>query len=611
MKRIAMRLRIPAICLLLMLLSNGVFSQGLSITGTIEATNAQVSGTVSAGLFSGALNAVNVTGTIKGAGLSITNNAFFGGSLTATGTISAAAITTSGGVIIGGNLSMTGSILSTIPAANAIGMVIQAAPGQTGNLIEFRNSSGAEISAITSGGAFSGTIAALNTTGNIKGSSLTITNNASFGGSITATGTISAAAITTSGGVIVGGNLSATGTITAGAITTSGGIIVGGNLSATGTITAAAITTSGGIIVGGNLSATGTITAAAMTTSGGIIVGGNLSATGTITAQSLTTAGSVIVGGNLSVTGGIRSSSLSATSEIFTNALSVTGNAAVSGTLTATSLSVDNINFGFVTTTSAASSLVLTSASRYLQEITGTNTHTITLPAVATLSTGDSWLIMNNSTGNVTVNSSAGNVVKVLTPNSQVLVTCVRTDLTTAAAWNQSSTNSFITGGGVGAVLTTVANTGTEAVLLSSLPLAADRLVAGTIVRAVLDGTTVEVGAGRITIFRIKIGTLGTTSDGQVLSFSVTGAAGTNAFRTVLELTIRTVGAGGNIIGFGSVINGGTTGISNLAVAAATTAPAPVNTTTSGNIISVTVSASGGTSGTVTVTSGYIEIVNR
>ena len=104
---------------------------------------------------------------------------------------------------------------------------------------------------------------------------------------------------------------------------------------------------------------------------------------------------------------------------------------------------------GFTSTATAAGTTVLTNTSSYYQLFTGATTQTITLPVTSTLQTGWTFHICNNSTGNLTVNSSGGNLVSTVIPGTTVMYTCIGTALTTAAGWEFGYTDfSTITGTG-------------------------------------------------------------------------------------------------------------------------------------------------------------------
>ena len=74
------------------------------------------------------------------------------------------------------------------------------------------------------------------------------------------------------------------------------------------------------------------------------------------------------------------------------------------------------------------------------------------LPVTSTLQTGWSYHIVNNSTGNITIQSSGLNTVITVIPGTTAMVTCIGTALTTAADWESGITD-FSTYTGTGAVV--------------------------------------------------------------------------------------------------------------------------------------------------------------
>jgi hypothetical protein len=90
----------------------------------------------------------------------------------------------------------------------------------------------------------------------------------------------------------------------------------------------------------------------------------------------------------------------------------------------------------YTTTATAAGTTTLTVASTHTQLFTGTTTQTIVLPVTSTLVLGLGYLIENNSTGNLTVNSSGANLVGTVLPGTTVLCTCILTSGTSAASWD-------------------------------------------------------------------------------------------------------------------------------------------------------------------------------
>jgi len=90
----------------------------------------------------------------------------------------------------------------------------------------------------------------------------------------------------------------------------------------------------------------------------------------------------------------------------------------------------------YTTTATAGGTTTLTVNSTYQQFFTGTLAQTIVLPVTSTLVLGHSFLIVNNSTGSLTVNSSGGNLVKTVIAGTSVIVTCILASGTTAASWS-------------------------------------------------------------------------------------------------------------------------------------------------------------------------------
>jgi len=127
-------------------------------------------------------------------------------------------------------------------------------------------------------------------------------------------------------------------------------------------------------------------------------------------------------------------------------------------TLTATtSMTVPTILDGYSTTATAAGTTTLTASSNYHQFFTGTTTQTVKMPVTSTLTLGQDYRIVNNSTGVVTVTSSGDNSIVAMVPGSECILTCILLTGTTAASWD-------IKYGGIGSV------TGTGGMVLATSP---------------------------------------------------------------------------------------------------------------------------------------------
>jgi hypothetical protein len=93
---------------------------------------------------------------------------------------------------------------------------------------------------------------------------------------------------------------------------------------------------------------------------------------------------------------------------------------------------------GYTTTATAAGTTTLTVASTYFQHFTGTTTQIVAMPVTSTLALGQSWYLVNNSTGAVTVNSSGGNEIQIMAADTSLLLTCSLLTGGTAASWNET-----------------------------------------------------------------------------------------------------------------------------------------------------------------------------
>ena len=170
---------------------------------------------------------------------------------------------------------------------------------------------------------------------------------------------------------------------------------------------------------------------------------------------------------------------------------------------------------GYTSTATAAGTTVLTNASSQYQVFTGATTQTITLPVTSTLTTGWSFHIVNNSTGNLTVNASTGALVCTIISGVSAMVTCISTAVSDATAWEFGFTD-------FGAV------TGTGAAVLTTGPTITSGALNGTV-----GATTPSTGAFTTV-----------TASTSVLSSGAGGVGySTGAGIAVTQLTSRTTAA--------------------------------------------------------------------
>ncbi len=107
-----------------------------------------------------------------------------------------------------------------------------------------------------------------------------------------------------------------------------------------------------------------------------------------------------------------------------------------SGWDASSNLSANSFLSAYTTTVTAAGTTTLTVASTYLQYFTGSTTQSVVLPVASTLVLGQTFHIVNKSSGVVTVKSSGSNTVQAMAAGLNMTVTCILTSGTSAASWN-------------------------------------------------------------------------------------------------------------------------------------------------------------------------------
>ena len=114
-----------------------------------------------------------------------------------------------------------------------------------------------------------------------------------------------------------------------------------------------------------------------------------------------------------------------------------------------------NVNFSannffdtYTSTATAAGTTALTITSDAVQVFTGTTTQTVTLPTTS-VPEGGAWLIINQSTGAVTVNGSSSGTACVLAAGTSAVFTASQAAPTTGAEWTVQYGGISITSGKV------------------------------------------------------------------------------------------------------------------------------------------------------------------
>lgn len=123
---------------------------------------------------------------------------------------------------------------------------------------------------------------------------------------------------------------------------------------------------------------------------------------------------------------------------------------------------INNLRLGYTTTVTAAGTTTLTNASNNQQVFTGATTQTVVMPVATTMTVGTRYLIENNSTGTVTVNSSGGNLISTVLSGSSIKVTSILASGTTAASWDAEYVGfNTVTGTGANVLAASPTLTGT------------------------------------------------------------------------------------------------------------------------------------------------------
>lgn len=97
----------------------------------------------------------------------------------------------------------------------------------------------------------------------------------------------------------------------------------------------------------------------------------------------------------------------------------------------------------YTTTATAAGTTTLTVSSNYQQYFTGTSTQNCDMPVTSTLVLGQSFRIVNNSTGIVTIRSSGANTIIYMPASTEAIITCILTSGTTAVSWEYKTNTSM------------------------------------------------------------------------------------------------------------------------------------------------------------------------
>ena len=326
----------------------------------------------------------------------------------------------------------------------------------------------------------------------------------------------------------------------------------------------------------------------------------SVSGTGTVSGLTLTgtvtSSGNLTLGGTLSVVPANFASQTANTALIAPNGSNGTPTfrALVTADLPSTVVSkdansniqVNNVQKGYASVTSAGTTTTLTAASTYVQRITGTNTQTIQLPDTTTLTNGHVFIIDNDSTGAVTINSSTSTLIDTVSPGSMGYFFVEDNTVNTAAGWGKYAYLPGTVDWGTSSV-TGVPNITTSAANFSLLTPTTNSLTLDS-------GTTGAVNLG--TNANGKVVTIGNTTTGTSVSFLAQGAVNTSFnFSGASAAVLQTPGGTGNPT-------------QNLTIQSGTTSQSTTSNTNSGSLTITTGSAANTNVGSGNATTGSISI---
>ena len=254
-------------------------------------------------------------------------------------------------------------------------------------------------------------------------------------------------------------------------------------------------------------------------------------------------------------------------------------------------LNVNNVSYNFATTATAAGTTTLTAASAYYQYFTGATTQTVVMPVTSTLALGWSYHICNNSTGNITVNSSGANLIGTILPGTTIHITCINTAVTTAAGWDFGYTD-FGTATGTGSVALSASPTFTGTVNTSSITATGGTVLisggtlssSGSTLISLISTNSITIGStsgvssivvGQSTAGQTVNLANGATNSGQTKTVNI-GTAGASGSTTAITLGSATSGATTNIITYGNIgVGGANYGTSGQVLTSAGSGAAP------------------------------------
>lgn len=453
---------------------NGTTITGVNSSGNIALINGSI---VSGNCIKWSATGIQDSGAACGFG-TVTNIAttspITGGPITSTGTIACATcVTSSGGGAITGTAPIAVSAAGVVSITGAAGQVLAGASpaftatptlgvaGSTVGTLAFANATtgsitlqpvtGALGSAVLTLPAVTDTVAAIAATQiltnkTISGASNTLTNIGN--------GSLTNPATTVNGQTCT---LGSTCTVTVAISTGVTGL-------GTGVATALGVNVgSAGAFVTFN-GALGTPSSGTLTNATGLPIGGITglgTGVGTALAANVTGSGGIVLGTTPTIATPVLNGTPTGTGVASAATASTLALRDANGSLT-----VVNSIEGFLSTATAAGTTTMAVGDAKTQVWTGSSTQTIKL-ATTGVAAGQCWVIVNNSTGLVTVQSSGANTITILGSLTSGSFCALVATPTTAANWNDQYLGLSVASGKVLGVSNTLTLAGTDATTMT------------------------------------------------------------------------------------------------------------------------------------------------
>jgi hypothetical protein len=198
----------------------------------------------------------------------------------------------------------------------------------------------------------------------------------------------------------------------------------------------------------------------------------------------------------------------------------------------------------FTTTVTSGGATTLTATSSKIQEFTGSQNHTLTLPTTGVV-TGQQFIVLNNSTGTIATLSSNSSQIHVLGPSVECLFTALVNTPTTPAHWEDSFYGTSFAAGKVLNVNTTLTLAGTDGTTMT-FPGASDTVVTIAATQGLSNKTLTNP---TITNYTESVNAVGTVTTAATLSLATgTVLTATLTASTACAFTMPTVGAGKSFV---------------------------------------------------------------